>query len=107
MVISLSDKEENVVGKGENAGNQHFLHFQQCFRTASFKVPYSCKAVQITSETERWFFVAFVEDNTTMGSIRYFENHAIVFRAKPKEVYPIKLNSLRQISVSVALKIYN
>ena len=22
---------ENSVGKGENAGNQHFLHFQQCF----------------------------------------------------------------------------
>ena len=47
------------------------------------------------------------EDNITMSSIRYFENHAIVFRAKPKEVYPIKRISLRQISVSVALKIYN
>ena len=22
---------ENIVGKGENAGNQHFLHFSQCF----------------------------------------------------------------------------
>ena len=22
---------ENIVGKGENAGNQHFLIFQQCF----------------------------------------------------------------------------
>ena len=22
---------EKIVGKGENAGNQHFLHFQQCF----------------------------------------------------------------------------
>ena len=22
---------ENIVGKGENAGNQHFLLFQQCF----------------------------------------------------------------------------
>ena len=22
---------ENIVGKGENAGHQHFLHFPQCF----------------------------------------------------------------------------
>ena len=25
------DKKENIVGKGENAGYQHFLLFQQCF----------------------------------------------------------------------------
>ena len=24
---------ENIVGNGENAGNQHFLHFPQCFYT--------------------------------------------------------------------------
>ena len=26
----------NIVGKGENAGNQHFLLFLQCFQKASF-----------------------------------------------------------------------
>ena len=26
---------ENIVGKGENAGDQHFLHFPQCFSTIS------------------------------------------------------------------------
>ena len=26
---------ENIVGKGENAGNQHFLLFPQCFQKAS------------------------------------------------------------------------
>ena len=26
---------ENIVGKGENAGNQHFLLFQQCFQKGS------------------------------------------------------------------------
>ena len=26
---------ENIVGKGENAGHQHFLLFQQCFPKAS------------------------------------------------------------------------
>ena len=27
---------ENIVGKGENDGNQHFLLFQQCFQKLSF-----------------------------------------------------------------------
>ena len=27
---------ENIVGKGENAGDQHFLLFPQCFQNASF-----------------------------------------------------------------------
>ena len=31
MVISLYDKVENTVGKGENAGYQQFLLFLQCF----------------------------------------------------------------------------
>ena len=31
MTISLYDRLENTVGKGENAGNQHFLLFPQCF----------------------------------------------------------------------------
>ena len=29
---------ENIVGKGENAGNQHFLLFPQCFQKASILV---------------------------------------------------------------------
>ena len=28
---------ENIVGKGENAGYQHFLLFPQCFQKASFQ----------------------------------------------------------------------
>ena len=31
MTISLFDRIENTVGKGENAGYQHFLLFLQCF----------------------------------------------------------------------------
>ena len=31
MKIFLSDRAENTVGKGENAGYQHFLLFPQCF----------------------------------------------------------------------------
>ena len=36
MIISLYDRVENIVGKGENAGYQHFLLFLQCFHKASF-----------------------------------------------------------------------
>ena len=35
MTISLSDRVENTVGKGENAGYQHFLLFPQCFTKPS------------------------------------------------------------------------
>ena len=31
MTISLLKNGENTVGKGENAGYQHFLLFPQCF----------------------------------------------------------------------------
>ena len=35
MTISLYDRVENTVGKGENAGYQHFLLFPQCFPNPS------------------------------------------------------------------------
>ena len=36
MIISIFDRVENNVGKGENTGYQHFLLFPQCFEKASF-----------------------------------------------------------------------
>ena len=33
----VPDRVENNVGKGENAGYQHFLLFQHCFQKASFQ----------------------------------------------------------------------
>ena len=36
IMIFVFDRVENTVGKGENAGNQHFLLLQQCFQNASF-----------------------------------------------------------------------
>ena len=35
MTICVTDWVENIVGKGENAGYQHFLLFPQCFQKAS------------------------------------------------------------------------
>ena len=34
-MISVCDRVENIVGKGENAGYQHFLLFPQCFQKLS------------------------------------------------------------------------
>ena len=36
MMISVFDTVVNIVGKGEHAGNQHFLLFPQCFPQAFF-----------------------------------------------------------------------
>ena len=35
MIISVFDRVENYVGKGENAGYQHFRLIPQCFQKPS------------------------------------------------------------------------
>ena len=35
IMTCVSDRVENIVGKGENPGYQHYLLFQQCFQKAS------------------------------------------------------------------------
>ena len=74
-----------------------FDHFKEKFNKHSQSI-----ASNTISYTSVYIFVAFVEDNAKMSSIGYFENH--VFCAKPKEVDPIKVISLQQISVLIALK---
>ena len=45
-MIFLFDRVENIVGKGENAGYQHFLLFPQCFlKVLFFGVIKSCDCV--------------------------------------------------------------
>ena len=49
LLLTLRKKPyENIVGKGENAGNQHFLFFPQCFlpipkRISVFKLHLFCR----------------------------------------------------------------
>ena len=38
MTIPLCNRAENIVGKGENAGYQHFLLFPHCFQKLSISV---------------------------------------------------------------------
>ena len=46
---------ENIVGKGENVGNQHFLLFPQCFQTTfsseASKVTSMCSEIKIVVTT--------------------------------------------------------
>ena len=39
MIISVFDREENIVGKGENCLYKQFLLFPQCFQKAPFQDP--------------------------------------------------------------------
>ena len=52
MMISVLDYVENIVGKGENAGKQHFLLLPQCFEKASF--PDMSKCVIVWEWVEVW-----------------------------------------------------
>ena len=38
IMLSVFDRVENIVGNEENAGDQHFFLFSQCFQKASFLV---------------------------------------------------------------------
>ena len=41
-LFKFHDTVENIVGKEENAGYQHFLFFPQCFHSLSSKGCYTC-----------------------------------------------------------------
>ena len=37
IIQFIFDRVENIVGKGENAGDQHFLLFPQCFQKVALQ----------------------------------------------------------------------
>ena len=51
---------ENIVGKGENDGYQHFLLFPQCFQKASF--PEVSKGVIVREWVKQWLLSTLVHD---------------------------------------------
>ena len=53
MIISVFDRVENIVGKGEKAVYQHFLYFPQCFEKASFSD--TSKGVIVWESVNVWF----------------------------------------------------
>ena len=50
---------EDIVGKGENAGKQHFLLFPQCFLKLSFQELLSSKVLTLYQTTEFWKLTKF------------------------------------------------
>ena len=58
MAKFVFDRLESIVGKGENAGIQHFLHFPQCFQKACFsgflKVGSYGKGLTLYQTTKSW-----------------------------------------------------
>ena len=61
----------------------------------------------MVSEYGPWYFCEICRRQCHYEFNTVFQKSCIVFCAKPKEVYPIKLISLRQISVSIVLKYIN
>ena len=45
----VMERIENIVGKGENAGYQHFLFFPQCFLKKSFFRVIKCRDCVVKS----------------------------------------------------------
>ena len=79
----LSKRVENTVGKGEIARYEQFLLFPQCFlkRLVSQgrqSVSLCGNGLKIKPKHVA-VIVAFVENNASMSSIRYFENYASQF----------------------------
>ena len=120
------NRVENIVRKGEIACYKQFLLFSQCFPLLHIfsaskcgivwrwvLITFSDSSALVSTVTlvslsvlvsSFLLFVAFVEDNAIMSSVRYYEYLISYFFAKPKEVDPVKLISLGQISLSIALK---
>ena len=65
MIISVFDRVQNIVGKGENAGYQHFLLSQQCFKKASF--PDTSKGVIVREWVKQFhkYFCQFLSDSVS------------------------------------------
>ena len=59
--MSVFDRVDNIAGKGENAGYQHFLLSPQCFEKASFPDVSKCVIVWewVNSIRQRYFHTRF------------------------------------------------
>ena len=57
IMISLFHGVENIAGKGENAGSQHFLLFPQCFQkplSITLKVEIVCNGLTLSQTIPRY-----------------------------------------------------
>ena len=70
MMIYVFDRAENIVGKGENAGYQHFLLFPQCFQKAlSF---HHCNSLPNDKILDLSKFKAFADDTRNVAKMMIY-----------------------------------
>ena len=63
MLITVFNRVENIVEKGENAGYQHFLLFPQCFQKSCFGKSQDC-VVRVKYENNiDWYLKKAFADN--------------------------------------------
>ena len=79
MMISVFDKVENIVGKGENTGNQHFLLFPECFSMPSFLGRQKSRLCGCSDKTLYYTIPTL----TTLGEVA-FSPFPTVFSTVPK-----------------------
>ena len=77
MLTFVFDRTENIVGKGENAGYQHFRLFPQCFQKASFSG--SVKVGIMWKRVKEWAKSSLYEADlilmTTFNITGWLEDH--------------------------------
>ena len=87
MRSSLSDRKENLLGKKENSGFQHFLLFPQCFQKPSFQ---GCLQSGLCGKelNERTFPLSKAEKTNPM----------MIQAKQPSEIDTVKLKTLSRLA---------
>ena len=81
IMICVFNRVENIVVKGGNTGNQHFLLFPQCFQKAFY-----CGSLTL-SQTSPGFFKTLWEKEKLLVTSNFFFSHSVFYRFE--ELYAI------------------
>ena len=67
----MFDREENIVGKGENVGYQHFLLFPQCFLQSIFS------GLLVQSLAQPSFFLRIDDGHSSLTNVCCFDDSCV------------------------------
>ena len=77
---------ENILGKGENAGYQHFLLFPKCFQKLSFKAIQSSIISKLLAATGYWL-LSHITNIDTKDSCERSMNPVAMTIINPRKEY--------------------
>ena len=83
-MISLSDRVENIVGRGENAGTQYFLLFPQCFQEPFFGG--SLKVGTVWYRVKQRHFLAILRSITRRQNFVPVQTHSICIQQDTTQI---------------------